>query len=114
MTTDPTLKQALVPLGVAASYAYAQLTPEQDRVTSSDDLAKVLRGVAIALSALAPIFRQDDRTGAAVALTTSEIVTVLFLQAEQQGWERLAMRQGDLKAAIMTLRQVRTAFGPPQ
>jgi hypothetical protein len=113
MTSNPTLRQVTVPLGIAAAHAYCELTPVHERVESPDDLKKVLHGVAVALSSLAPIFRQDEQAGTAVALTASEIVTILFRRAAHEAWERLAIRQTDLRAAITTLRQVRTAYGPP-
>jgi hypothetical protein len=112
VTSNPTLKPVTVPLGIAAAHAYCELTPEHERVQSPDDLKKVLHGVAVALSALAPIFQHDEKAGTLVPLSASDIVTILFRQAGHEAWERLAIRQADLKAAITTLRQVRTAFGP--
>jgi|SRR5262245_13709480 len=114
MSTGPTVKQELVPLGVAAAYAYFQLTRPQDRVESSEGLEKILKDVAIALSTVAPIFKDPGSRGAPVALTPAEIVATVFQGRERDTWDGLVMLEADLKTAIKTLRQVRMAFGPPR
>lgn len=96
--------EGLVPLAVAATVAYFHVTDAARQVTTQSDLADVVPLVAIALSAVAPIVGDAGPLGAA------EIRQRLY--GREPSLDGLAMRRGDLRKAMVTLREARASFGP--
>jgi len=92
-----------VPLAVAATVAYFHVTEAAHQVTTRSDLAEVVPLVAIALSTVAPILGE---TG---PLSAPEVRERLY--AKPPVLHGLAMRRGDLRAAMVTLREARSTFG---
>jgi len=100
------LDEELVPLHVAATVAYFHVTDAAHQVSTQEALADVVPLVAIALSTIAPIHAEDGPLGSA-ALRDA-------LYRDRPNVDGLKIRRGDLRRAMITLREVRAAFGPPR
>jgi hypothetical protein len=90
-----------VPLPVAATVAYFEITEAAKQVRTHDDLAEMRRLVAIALST--------------VVLNAAQINDLLFRQRDAAGpyanLDQLCIRRGDLRTALKLLKEARIAFG---
>jgi hypothetical protein len=91
---------------VAASVAYFHLTDAAHQVTAESDLADVVPLVAIALSTVAPIHADHGPVGDAA-------LRVLLYGERRPNLDGLSIRRGDLRTAMITLREARAAFGAP-
>src|SRR5438067_11707231 len=104
------LEVELVPLRVAATIAYFHVTDSMRQVSSEKDLAEIVHLVAIALSTVAPIRRADG-----AVLTSAELHEIFYRPLGQRlrkpELEGLVIRRGDLKNAMVTLKEARMAFG---
>jgi hypothetical protein len=98
------LDEELVPLVVAATVAYFHVTEAAHQVTTQSDLAEVVPLVAIALSTVAPIVGEEGPLGAAQLRER--------LYGRPPALDGLKMRRGDLRAAMITLREARASFAP--
>ena len=104
------LEAELVALRVAATVAYFHITDSVRQVSSQEDLAEIVHLVAIALSTVASIRRADG-----AALTDAELHDLFYRSLGKPGGkpdlEGLAIRRGDLKSAMTTLKEARVVFG---
>jgi hypothetical protein len=107
------LEAELVPLRVAATVAYFQITDSVRQLSAEDGLADVIHLVALALSTVAPI----HRVGGGV-LGDAELRDVLYRPLGMAGgkpdYDGLAIRRSDLKSAMATLKEARVVFGSPR
>lgn len=94
----------MVPLAVAATVAYFHVTDGAHQVSTQSDLADVVPLVAIALSTVAPIHGENG------ALMSAQVRARLY-GSRRPSLDGLSIRRGDLRTAIITLREARTAFG---
>ncbi|HZM37376.1 MAG TPA: hypothetical protein VFC18_23155 [Burkholderiales bacterium] len=99
------LDHELVPLPVAATVAYFHITEAAHQVRTQSDLADVVPLVAIALSTIAPIHADSG------PLSSAEVRERLYGK-RRPDLDGLAIRRGDLRMAMITLREARAAFGP--
>lgn len=99
------LDEELVPLYVAATVAYFHVTDAAHQVSTQEALADVVPLVAIALSTIAPIHAEDGPLGSA-ALRDA------LYKEKRPNVDGLMIRRGDLRRAMITLREARAAFGP--
>ena len=103
------LDAELVPLAVAATVAYFHLTEASKQVDSQGHLADVVPVVALALSQVTPVYAAADGTGRPV---NKEVDALLLRRdAAPPDLDRFAIRRGDLRAALATLREARHLFG---
>jgi hypothetical protein len=93
-----------VPLPVAATVAYFHVTEARHQVSTRTDLDGIVPLVAIALSTIAPIHGADGPLSAAA-------LRELLYRDKRPDLARLLIRRGDLRAAMITLREARAAFG---
>ena len=104
------LEVELVPLRVAATVAYFHVTDSMRQVSSEKDLAEIVHLVAIALSTVAPIRRADG-----AVLTSAELHEIFYRplgrRLRKPELEGLVIRRGDLKNAMVTLKEARMVFG---
>jgi hypothetical protein len=101
------LDQELVPLAVAARVAYQQIVREQ-RHPAESGYADSIRLTAMALSAVASIYRKEPRHERERALTALEVNALLFQPGmETLSLEYLYLRRGDMRRAILTLTEAR-------
>jgi hypothetical protein len=98
------LDDEMVPLAVAATVAYFHVTEAAHQVTTQTDLADIVPLVAIALSTVAPIH------GEARPLSAIEVRERLY-GSRRPSLDGLKMRRGDLRTAMITLREARSTFG---
>jgi hypothetical protein len=101
------LDHELVPLPVAANVAYFHITDAAHQVRTESDLADVVPLVAIALSTVAPIHADNGPVGAAA-------LRALLYGERRPNLDNLSIRRGDLRTAMITLREARAAFGSPR
>lgn len=98
------LDEELVPLPVAATVAYFQITEAAQQVAGQAELAQAVERVAIALSTVVPIYR------GAGALSEQEVNEVLCRplkeRRERARLDDLAIRRGDLRRAMATLKRI--------
>jgi hypothetical protein len=103
------LEDEFVPLPVAATVTYFHVTDALRQVSSEEDLAKMAHLVAIALSTVAPLYRDGARVDAA------RLEEALYRPVRERtaalSLDSLAIRRGDLRAAMTTLKEARLAFG---
>lgn len=108
------LDQEFVPLAVASSVAYFHLTDAAKQVDSQEHLADMLRIVALALSQVAPIHRAPAAERSA-PLSEQQIEEFFFRPLNEGGegpsLDGFCIRRGDLRRALVTLREARTVFG---
>jgi hypothetical protein len=99
----------LVPLPVAAKVTYFHVTDALRQARSEEDLAKIVHLVAIALSTVAPLYRDGVR------LDGTQLEQVLYRpmreSAAGRALESLGIRRSDLRAAMTTLKEARLGFG---
>jgi len=115
---DPALmaKQAeldgeMVPLSVAATVAYFHLTALAKQIDTDAQLADVVQVVAVALSQVAPIYSAG---AGAVEAVNRELDALLLRRSNEESpadLDRFAIRRGDLRTALTTLREARHLFG---
>ena len=102
---------AYIPLSKALAQAHARLYPEDPYKE-----AKTLSVIAMALSALIPIYRRDPGTGELVMLTEPELVTERFTKPATEAFavskrrfeaalEAIQIGSLDEARASLTLRQ---------
>lgn len=111
------LDEEMVSLAVAASVTYFHLTEVARQIDSESHLAEMLQVVAVALSQVAPIHRAP-KPGADAALLSSAEVDRLLFRPMREGEEapdldEYCIRRGDLRKALVTLREARNLFGRP-
>ena len=103
------LDSELVPLRVAAAVAYSHVTDTTREVSGEGALAEIVHIVAIALSTVAPIHRAGGG-----ALTDRELRELLYRPLGNAGskpdLDTLAIRRGDLRRAMVTLKEARVVF----
>jgi hypothetical protein len=113
--TRKALDEEFVPLPVAATVAYFEITEAAKQVRTREDLAEVRRLVAIALASVAPIYGRNGNGGGAAVLSAREINDLLFKPRDtaqvQAKLEELCIRRGDLRTALEVLKEARLAFG---
>jgi hypothetical protein len=112
-TAQKLLDQELVPLAVAATITYHHVTDAARQVSETASLREIVHFAAVALSTVAPIYRMGPHSA---PLSGPEIQELLFRPLE--GVEPLQLdaygvRRGDLRAALVTLKEARSAFGKP-
>lgn len=98
------LDDELVPLPVAATVAYFHVTDAAHQVSTQEALADVVPLVAIALSTIAPIHAESG------PLSASALRDMLYAK-RRPNVDGLRIRRGDLRRAMITLREARAAFG---
>lgn len=101
------LHRELVPLTEAAAVAY-HIIAERPVPLDRDALEEVRGLVAIALSRVPPVLRQDD--GAAAPLSSAEINERLFTRGRPAQLGDLCMRRLDLLRAVESLKEAHFAF----
>lgn len=106
------LYRELVPLAEAAAVAYHIITERPVPLKDPRVLEEVRGLVAIALTTVAPVLRQED--GAAVPLSTSEVNDRLFVTGRAARLDDLCMRRVDLLRAVESLKQAHIAFDRSQ
>ena len=99
------LDDELVPLPVAATVAYFHVTDAAHQVSTQEALADVVPLVAIALSTIAPIHAEHGPLSSAALRDT-------LYRERRPNVDGLKIRRGDLRRAMITLREARAAFGP--
>ena len=109
------LDAELVQLRVAAQLAYFHVTDAVRQVDSHEELEQIVPLVAIALSTVAPIHCVAD-DGTSRELDGREVRARLYLKpgVPPPGLEDLAIRRGDLRRAMTTLKEARVLFGRPK
>lgn len=100
------LHRELVPLTEAAAVAYHIITERPVPLKDPQALREVRDLVAIALTSVAPVLRQED--GAAVPLSSAEVNERLFGRPPRL--DGLYMRRLDLLRAVESLKQAHGAF----
>jgi hypothetical protein len=101
------LDDELVPLPIAATVAYFHVTDAAHQVSTQEALADVLPLVVIALSTIAPIHADSGPLSAAA-------LRELLYKNRHPNVDGLRIRRGDLRTAMITLREARAAFGTPR
>lgn len=99
------LDDEMVSLPVAATVAYFHITDAAKQVGSQADLAEIVGLVAIALSTVAPIHAKDGPCSAAR-------LRELLYNDRRPNVDGLTIRRGDLRTAMISLREARASFGP--
>lgn len=97
------LDDEMVPLPVAATVAYFHVTDAARQVSTQADLDGVVPLVAIALSTVASIHGGNGPLGPA------ELREILYGERRAE-LASLRIRRGDLRAAMITLREARASF----
>ena len=108
------LDNELVPLSVAANVTYFHLTEVGKQVLMQENLAEILPVVAVALSQVAPIYRAPMDGEAPPQLGEREIEALLFKPVRDgapPSLDGFSIRRGDLRKALVTLREARHLFG---
>jgi hypothetical protein len=98
----------LVPLAEAAAVAYQVITDKPVPLRDPQQLAEMRGLVAIALSSVGRVLKQED--GAAVPLTLAEISQRLFVRGAQSNLDGLCMSRAELLRAIEVLKEAHIAF----
>lgn len=107
------LDQELVPLAVAATITYHHVTEAARQVSETPSLREIVHFAAVALSTVAPIYRMGREP---LPLSGREIQELLFRpleDAEPLQLDAYGVRRGDLRTALVTLKEARGAFGKP-
>lgn len=111
------LDNEMVSLAVAASVTYFHLTEVARQIDSEAHLAEMLQVVAVALSQVAPIYRAPTDGESPSLLSNREVDRLLFLPMregeEAPDLDDYRIRRGDLRRALVTLREARSLFGRP-
>ena len=111
------LDNEMVSLAVAASVTYFHLTEVARQIDSETHLAEMLQVVAVALSQVAPIHRVAKDRESPALLSNREIDRLLFRPMregeEAPDLDEYCIRRGDLRNALVTLREARGLFGRP-
>lgn len=109
------LDNEMVPLAVASSVTYFHLTELTKQVGSHENLAERLQVVCVALSQVAPIYRAPQGDGSAPQLSNREVDELLLRPARDGGepprLDAFCIRRGDLRKALVALREARNPFG---
>ena len=117
MTEQTAIDSEMVSLAVAASVTYFHLTEVARQIDSESHLAEMLQVVAVALSQVAPIHRAARPGEETVLLSTGEVDRLLFKPMregdEAPDLDEFCIRRGDLRKALVTLREARNLFGRP-
>jgi hypothetical protein len=107
----PAREAEFIPLGLAASIAYGHITGAQRAVPSAQDLELV----GIALSTVAPLWRETPAGTGLLRLSAAEIEALLFQPLRSRGrrarLDNLRIRRSDLRKAMATLKEARLAYG---
>jgi hypothetical protein len=110
------LDNELVPLAVASSVTYFHLTEVTRQVDTHENLHEMLNVVAVALSQVAPIYRSPGQGDKPPLLSNREVDDLLFKPIRDgeptATLDGLCIRRGDLRKALVTLREARSLFGP--
>ena len=105
----------MVSLAVAANVTYFHLTEVTRQVDTNQDLAQMLRVVSVALSQVAPIYRAGHDGQEPAQLGSREIDDLFFTPmsdgAHGPSLDDFCIRRGDLRQALVTLREARSLFG---
>lgn len=107
------LDQELVPLAVAATITYHHVTDAARQVSETSSLREIVHFAALALSTVAPIYRMGQKP---LPLSEREVHELLFRPlegAEPLQLDAYGVRRGDLRTALITLKEARSAFGRP-
>jgi hypothetical protein len=111
------LDNEMVSLAVAASVTYFHLTEVARQIDSETHLAEMLQVVAVALSQVAPIHRAAKNGESPSLLSNREVDRLLFRPMregeEAPDLDEYCIRRGDLRSALVTLREARGLFGRP-
>ena len=103
------LDDEFVPLSVATTITYFHVTDALRRVSTEEELADIAHLVAIALSTVAPLYRE------ATPACARELEEMLFRplreRADATVLEKFSIRRRDLRTAMTTLKEARVAFG---
>jgi hypothetical protein len=103
------LHRELVPLAEAAAVAYHVITEKPERLREPHHLAEVRSLVAVALSSVGTILRQEN--GSVVPLASREIRERLFVpRGRTPDLSDLCMRRVELLHAIELLKAAHVAF----
>ncbi len=107
----------LVPLSLAASLAYFELTGLEGRVGSEEHLRDVIDLAAVALVHVAPIYRANAGAGRPASLMSAGQADELLFTPIRKGkaappLDRFYIRRGDLRAAIASLRPALASSAP--
>lgn len=100
---EQALEDEMVPLPVAATVCYFHVTDAAHQVRTKADLDAIVPLVAIALSTIAPIHGVDGPLG------NAELRELLY-RDRRPDLARLRIRRGDLRTAMVTLREARAGF----
>jgi hypothetical protein len=110
---SPSVDDELVPLSIAAQVAYFHINGSTG-VSNDKPLEELVRVTAIALSQVAPIYGPD---GGGPAKLLDEpgverlLLTPLRKRSEHFDLDLFHMRRGDLRNALVSLREARPARG---
>jgi hypothetical protein len=109
------LDNELVPLAVAANVTYFHLTDVSRQVDANEHLADMLQVVSVALAQVAPIYRARADGEQPSLLSNGDIDRLLLAPlrdgAESPSLDGYCVRRGDLRKALVTLREARNLFG---
>ena len=110
------LDDEMVSLAVAANVTYFHLTDVSRQVDDQDSLGDMLQVVSVALSQVAPIYRKaSDGQPATKPLESREVDEILFRPMRDgndgPSLDDYCIRRGDLRKALVTLREARHLFG---
>src|SRR5688572_19330807 len=109
------LDAELVPLSVAATVTYFHLADARTRLQQTDSVQRAVGLAALALSQVA-VLRLRMKGEAARPMSIGEVQRLLFRPmlegADRPDLDRFFIRRGDLRVALVTLREARDAFGP--
>lgn len=111
------LDDEMVALAVAASVTYFHLTDVSKQVNHDAGLVEMFGMVAVALSQVAPIYRSARDGSPAARLSPQEVDSMLFKPLGEGGetpsLDDFCIRRGDLRHALVTLREAKHLFGRP-
>jgi hypothetical protein len=108
----------LIPLPEATAVAYDLISNRQQPVRDPGDLEETRGLIALALSALAPLYVLREG-GAPVPLSTGEIEEKICITASQRqrygtrDIDRIYIRRGDFIRAVENLQTARSSFERP-
>ncbi len=99
--------QDLLPLSIAAQFAYFELTRIDARAQRESDLAEATQRTAIALAQIAPIYA-SAAAGEILPLSGKQIEELLFRSSGPGGpapLDSVQIRRADLSAALEALKE---------
>lgn len=100
-----TADDELVPLSIAAQVTYFHLNGLRLNISDDRALTEVIRSTALALTQIAPIYRAERPLDP--KRLDELLIQPLTSRQEQLDLDAFHVRRGDLRAALLSLRQAR-------